>query len=193
MSVKTAKLQNELTQLQKSGRVVLAELRTANLKLYIHLVTLLFWWLDAKKIDEFLEKEYKTIGLKRAPKIVVYGINFSPLMKLAYGYNRLTDERIDVYSRALNEALKQFQNNPKLYKSDHINKLANFIDNTEGGLGKLSGYKKDKSNKTDKLDEVVSTEAASSNDAVDSAITTPVAVVVNNVAVNIKENKRVTT
>jgi hypothetical protein len=189
MSVKTAKLQNELTELQKSGRVVLAELRTSNLKLYKHLVTLLFWWLDAKKIDGFLEKEYKTIGLKRAPQAVDYGVNFSPLLKLAYGYNRLTDERIDVYRRALNKALKQFQNNPKLYKSDHINKLANFIDNTEGGLSKLSGYKKDKSNKLDVPNEVVSTEAASSNDAVDGAITTPVAVVVNNVAVNIKENK----
>jgi hypothetical protein len=96
MSVKTAKLQNKLTELQKSGCVVLAELRTANLKLYIHLVMLLFWWLDAKKVDGFLENEYKTIGLKRAPKKVVYGINFSPLVKLAYGYNRLRDERIDL-------------------------------------------------------------------------------------------------
>jgi len=214
MSAKTTQLQNTLSQLQKSGCVVMADLRKANDQLYAHLVSLLFWWRKAKKEDGYLENEYNQKGFRFKSK-VKYGINFRPLLLLAYGENNITQQKQDVYSRALNKVLVEIDKKPELYKRKRIDKLVNFIK-ASGGLDKLAGYKPDIV-ETYELDEpdkavVVSSEVVAqefagtvtaSVDAIETvivsndhgALTTPAvviskgAVVIENSVVNAYENK----
>jgi hypothetical protein len=103
MSAKLRKIQNKLIELQETGRIVLADIRKSDHQLYKYLVELTFWLLDVKTEYGYLEKEYKSLGY-RAPKRVEYGINYRPLLILAFGSD-LSDSQIRTYSITLNKLI----------------------------------------------------------------------------------------
>jgi len=152
MSVRKAKIKNELRDLQRDGAVVLADLRGANDKLYIYLVDVYFWWCKASIEEGYLESEYTDMGLIYR-KSVVYGINLRPLVLLVFGIGRVSIYNQDVYSRVLNKLHEQYKNHPNSYKRYRVAKLANFIEQS-GGVKKLAGYNPDVI-ETYELDETI--------------------------------------
>ena len=131
-------LNKTLVKLQETGGVVMVDLRAAHKNLYQHLSEIYFWWVKASKQANYLETEYQKLGRKF--KTVNYGINFSPLLYLVYGFNNgLNRNYTDRYSRVLNALHKEVTNKPDYYAKDGVAKLANFID-TSGGVTALAGY-----------------------------------------------------
>ncbi len=157
MSAKLAKIKNRLIELQKIGRVVLADIRKSEHKTYKYLVELTFWLLDAQAEYGYLESEYKLLGYKN-PKKVSYGINYRPLIILAFGHD-LSDSQIRTYSITLNKLIAELEKNPASYKKRKITNLVKFIKNTKGGLDGLVGNKEYKDNDTEREDEDIELDA----------------------------------
>jgi hypothetical protein len=190
MSAKLRKIQNKLIELQKTGRIVLADIRKSDHQLYKYLVELTFWLLDAKTEFGYLENEYKSLGY-RAPKKVDYGINYRPLLILAFGTD-ISDSQIRTYSITLNKLVTELEENPAGYKKQKIKNLIKFIKNTKGGLDGLVGNKSNKANETEnELDEdkfdFIDSEAVD-NDLVENQAVNDEAVA-NEIIVNEVKNK----
>ena len=168
MSAKLRKIQNKLIELQKNGRIVLADIRKSDHQAYKYLVELTIWLLDAKTEYGYLENEYKSLSY-RTPKRVDYGINYRPLLILALGRD-LSDSKIRTYSITLNKLIAELEENPAEYKKRKIEKLIKFIKN-KGGLDGLVGNTINKSNDIEnELDE----------DELDDATATANEIIVNN-------------
>ena len=131
-------VKNQLSELQEKSGIVSADVRQSNTSLYGLLSELYLWWREANEIEGFLDQEYSL--LPRKPKKVNYGTNYGPLMRITFGINNLTNQKIDTYSRALNSVHREFEANPKLYEKDGAAKLTNFIDQSNG-LSALAGYR----------------------------------------------------
>lgn len=131
-------VKNQLTELQQKSGIVSADVRQSNTSLYGLLSELYLWWREANEIEGYLEQEYSL--LPRKPKKVSYGTNYGPLMRITFGINNLTNQKIDTYSRALNSVHSEFESNPKQYEKDGVAKLTNFIDQSHG-LSILAGYR----------------------------------------------------
>jgi hypothetical protein len=149
MSMSKAKIKSDLCILQKTGGVILAELRIVNDKLYVYLADVYFWWRAASRKEGYLEDEYQKNGLTYK-ETVDYGINLRPLVILVFGVGKVSSYNQGVYSRVLNKLHEEYENHPESYKRYRIAKLANFIDSS-GGVKKLAGYVVEKS----KVDELV--------------------------------------
>ncbi|MEN9898531.1 MAG: hypothetical protein RLZZ66_2180 [Pseudomonadota bacterium] len=192
MSAKLRKIQNKLIELQKTGRIVLADIRKSDHQLYKYLVELTFWLLDAKTEYGYLENEYKSLGY-RAPKKVEYGINYRPLLVLAFGSD-LSDSQIRTYSITLNKLIAELEENPAAYKRQKIKNLIKFIKNTKGALDGLAGNKINKGNDIEnELDEdkfdFIDSEAADTDTELGDIQAVNDEAVANEIIVNEVKNK----
>ena len=192
MSAKLRKIQNKLIELQKTGRIVLADIRKSDHQLYKYLVELTIWLLEAKTEFGYLENEYKSLGY-RTPKKVDYGINYRPLLILAFGSD-LSDSQIRTYSITLNKLVAELEENPAEYKKRKIEKLIKFIKNTKGGLDGLAGNTINKSNDIEnELDEdkfdFIDSEAADTDTELGDIQTVNNEAAANEIIVNDVKNK----
>ena len=125
------KLADELAQLQQSASIVAANILSTNRAFYKHLSELYVWWRSANAVDGYLEAEYKKLGRKFKNK-VAYGTNFAPLFWLVWGnYNGLTVDKVGRWSRALNKLHEKYESE-KQYRTDSVEKLSNFMENSGG-------------------------------------------------------------
>lgn len=132
-------LRKKLHRLQQDGAVVLADQRRVRHNLYTHLAELYLWWRDAKMQDGYLDAEYATLDRPFKEK-VIYGINFGPLIWLAWGLNNIkSSQDADRYSRTINAVHEEYEKRPDFYKKDGVAKLCNFIKQS-GGVTRLAGY-----------------------------------------------------
>ncbi len=146
---KLIEIQKDLIALQAHGVVVMADLRRSNENLYKHLSKLYLWWRVANEQEGYLQKEYAT--LNRIFKTVNYGINFSPLLVLAYGHNNIDKNGLDRYSRALNSIHEEYNKKLDFYAKNGVTKLVNFITQS-GGIKNLTGYAQPKDNTPDPIE-----------------------------------------
>lgn len=131
-NIHEAQLTKALAHLQQSASVVAAQTRSLNMALYAHLAQLYVWWRAASTVEGYLDSEYKKIG-KRRPKPVSYGINFSPLFRITWGYdNGLSDDRCRRWSIVLNK-LHDLYEAEQQYQTDTVAKFQTYI-HVKGGV-----------------------------------------------------------
>jgi hypothetical protein len=102
----TTKIQKRLVILQKIGTVVMQNVLRVHRSLYVHLGKVYIWWRDAMELGDYLQSEYDSLGLKFKYN-VKSGINFGPLLVLAYGFNAIDKDRKYTYSIVLNRVYAQ--------------------------------------------------------------------------------------
>jgi hypothetical protein len=177
----TTKLKKRLVILQKSGTVVMQNVLRVHRSLYVHLGKVYIWWRDAMELGDYLQSEYDSLGLKFKYKIKS-GINFGPLLVLAYGFNAIDKDRKYIYSIVLNDVHREFERNPNTYETNGANKLANFIGQS-GGVKAITVNATNKDYDLDELDDDDDLDAAADD------LQEDLVVVVEN-AVDYKKSRR---
>lgn len=127
---------DSLAELQKSGAVMLSDLRRTHRGLHEHLSSIYLWWREARLIDGYLDAEYDKLG--RTFKTIKYGTNYRPLLFLVYGEGGGLDKNnLPNYNATLNALHAEYEKRPKLYEQDSATKLTTFISNA-GGVVELA-------------------------------------------------------
>lgn len=124
------RLHSEFENLKRECSDVQKLLSSVRQAVYENSAKILFWWMDASRVDGLVEGLTSHLGSYKH-NAVNHGINFSPLLVVLFN-NTLSDQERNRASRLLNALHNEVQANPEVYVYDRIKKLAGFIKKSGG-------------------------------------------------------------
>lgn len=148
LATQTTALDGKFNSVKQSAASVQAHHTFSNLEFYKHIVEMMLFFLEAIKLNGYLETICK-MGKGATFKLkVAHGTNFAPLIAAVWasiGKSDLVTNKTNRISRAMNAVQKEYEANLALYSTNTVDTLATFIENS-GGISGLVSYKTNAAN-----------------------------------------------